>query len=70
MRERIFIVPVPGVSVRDPNTKQYIPADGAEVERSSYWIRRQLAGEITIGKPAVKKTAVKKGGITVGNFIQ
>lgn len=34
----------PGAVIRDPVTKQRLPAEGAEVPDTSYWIRRTLAG--------------------------
>ncbi|MEG1603736.1 MAG: DUF2635 domain-containing protein [Cloacibacillus sp.] len=62
MRETIFIMPRAGLQVRDPNNAgAVIPAEGAAVERSSYWIRRRMCGDVTIkiAEPD-KKTNSKK----------
>lgn len=47
-RTMIFVKPLRGLLIRDPATKRHVPEDGALVERSSYWIRRQNAGEISV----------------------
>lgn len=57
-REQIFVTPAPGMKVRHPDTKKYIKEAGEHVDRSSYWTRRQIAGEVTISSP--KKTPAKK----------
>lgn len=73
-RDLIFVKPIGDAKIRKPDTKEYLRADGEELERSSFWIRRQMAGEVSISKvvpaaeaqePAVeddvpKKTATKK----------
>lgn len=36
----MFVVPESGRRVIDPATRQALPADGADVPRSTYWLRR------------------------------
>jgi hypothetical protein len=44
---RIKIRPVvPGAVIRDPENRRVLPEDGAEVEETSFWTRRLLAGEV------------------------
>lgn len=65
MREKIFLVPRPGYIVRDPETKKPLPAEGMEVERSSYWVRRIQAGDVSIvviPKPRPARSKTKKEG--------
>lgn len=65
MREKIFLVPRAGYIVRDPETKKPLPAEGMEVERSSYWIRRIQAGDVSVvvvPKPRPARVKTKKEG--------
>jgi hypothetical protein len=49
---RIFVVPTrPEVKVLDPTTGAHIPSEGAEVERSTYWLRRLRDGDVKAGEP-------------------
>lgn len=56
----MHIRPAEGRLVRDPKSKQPIPAEGAEVERSSYWLRRLKDGDVV--ETTRKKPAAKIGG--------
>ncbi len=65
MREKIFLVPRAGYIVRDPETKKPLPAEGMEVERSSYWVRRIQAGDVSVvvvSKPRPARVKTKKEG--------
>lgn len=65
MREKIFLVPRAGYIVRDPETKKPLPAEGMEVERSSYWVRRIQAGDVSVvvvPKPRPARVKTKKEG--------
>ncbi len=65
MRGKIFLIPRPGYIVRDPETKKPLPADGIEVERSSYWVRRIQAGDVSVvvvPKPRPARVKTKKEG--------
>ncbi|SOD42330.1 Protein of unknown function [Nitrosovibrio sp. Nv4] len=42
-----FIKPAPGLLVRMPNGN-VLPAEGAEVEMNSYWLRRLEDGDIDV----------------------
>lgn len=55
MSRTAFLIPKPGLVVRDPDTLQALPAEGAEVPLSSYWNRRLAAGDVS-EKPAKSKT--------------
>lgn len=37
---------IPGAVIRDPQTRQPLPAEGGDVPESSFWIRRLIAGEV------------------------
>ena len=60
MREKIFLVPRAGYIVRDPETKKPLPAEGMEVEKSSYWVRRIQAGDVSVVPASKTKTARSK----------
>lgn len=45
----MFIIPKPGLSIRDPDQQDIIPAEGRVVANSEYWFRRLLDGDITLG---------------------
>ena len=40
--------PRAGVIVRDPETKQPVPASGRDVPRSTYWMRQLLDGDLEL----------------------
>jgi len=40
--------PRPGFVVRDPETKQPVPAEGREVPASTYWMRRVKDGDLEL----------------------
>ncbi len=42
----MFVVPESGRRVIDPDTRQALPADGADVPRSTYWLRRLREGDV------------------------
>lgn len=44
----MFVLPAEGRPVRDPVTKRHIPASGAEVPESTYWLRRLRCGDVVI----------------------
>jgi len=46
MEDRVKIRPAEGRLVRMPDGKQPLPAEGLEVERNTYWIRRLRAGDV------------------------
>lgn len=38
----------PNAVIRDPHTKQPLPAEGGEVPDNSFWNRRLVAGEVVL----------------------
>lgn len=55
--ETFFIKPKDGLIVRDPQTAEPLPADGAEKPCTSYWLRRERDGSVERVKPAKKAKA-------------
>ncbi len=49
--------PSPGLVVIDPQTRQALPADGAQVAESSYWLRRLDDGDVVEFNPKKTKRA-------------
>lgn len=43
----IFVRPMPGCVVRDPDSMELLPEDGAWVPRNVFWIRRLYFGDVT-----------------------
>jgi len=56
--DQIFVSPVPGVKVRDPQTLRHIPESGQLVPRDSYWLRRLADGDVV--EAAQKPTSSRK----------
>lgn len=48
----MYIKPAEDRKVRDPQTKRHVPAEGAEVPESSYWLRRVKDGDVLVANPA------------------
>lgn len=44
----MFVKPAPGLLVRDPVTKFPLPAEGREVQPTSYWMRRIASGDVEL----------------------
>ena len=40
-----------GEKIRDPISRAFIPAEGKEVPRSTFWIRRLACGDVVIVEP-------------------
>jgi hypothetical protein len=36
----MFVKPAPGLKVRDPDLRDFLPADGRDVPETDYWRRR------------------------------
>lgn len=53
----MFVIPAPGVMVRDPDTKRHLPAEGAEVPETGYWLRRVRDGDVILVQPAKSEEA-------------
>lgn len=52
--QTVFVKPAQDRQVRDPATKQHIPAEGIQVPRSSYWLRRLRDGDVLAAEPAAE----------------
>ncbi len=48
----ITVYPVAGRLVRHPETGEPVPAAGAAVPRSPFWLRRLRDGDVTTARPA------------------
>ncbi len=46
----MFAKPKDGLVILDPHTLRPLPAEGAEVEESSYWLRRLQDEDIVVVK--------------------
>lgn len=55
----MFVKPVPGRQVPDPDRGGYLSPDGRTVEASQYWLRRLSDGDVIEAQPSVAK--VQKG---------
>lgn len=42
----MLVRPAPGVQLRDPVTGHFLPAEGAEVQPTAFWLRRLRAGDV------------------------
>lgn len=59
----MFVKPAPGMAVRDPDLRDMLPAEGREVARTDYWLRRLLDGdaiEVDPKKPAPRAADEKE----------
>ena len=48
------VKPAPGLVIRDPETQEVLPAAGAVVPRSGFWLRRLQDGDVVEAAPAAK----------------
>lgn len=64
--DTMFVVPArAGLRVVDPETKQPLPAEGARVRRSTYWIRRRQQGDVLEVPPTPEPPAMlEQPGVT------
>jgi len=58
----MYVKPVSGRQVPDPEKGGYLPEEGREVEPNVYWLRRELDGDVTVeAADAVETLSDKKG---------
>jgi hypothetical protein len=57
---KIRVTPADGLKVRDPADGKHLPADGKNVEDSSYWRRRATDDDVTISAAVEAKASAKK----------
>lgn len=47
MTTRVLVKPVVGRLVRIPGSYEVLPVEGKPLEKNSYWIRKEAAGDVT-----------------------
>lgn len=47
----MFVKPAPGLKIRDPELKDFLPDEGREVAESPYWSRRIRDNDVTVSSP-------------------
>lgn len=53
----MFVKPAPGLQIRDPDLKDFLPADGRDVPETTYWLRLlHVFGDVVRADPAATKT--------------
>lgn len=50
--KRIKIKPKSGLKIRDPFHADFLPDNGRDVQKNSYWIRRLKEGSVTLVEEA------------------
>lgn len=55
----MFVQPVAGRDVPDPQKGDFLPNEGRDVPKNQYWLRRLADGDVTV--PAPTKTKKKEG---------
>lgn len=53
----VFVKPAKGCKVRDPNTMAFLPDEGEEKPRSTYWLRRIRMGDVDVVEAATPSRA-------------
>ncbi|WP_430736405.1 DUF2635 domain-containing protein [Pseudomonas anguilliseptica] len=53
----MFVKPAPGCVVTDPATGRPLPAKGAEVPKTQFWLRRREVGDVVDATPKTRKPA-------------
>ncbi|MFA6076348.1 MAG: DUF2635 domain-containing protein [Negativicutes bacterium] len=55
----MFLIPVSGRIVHDPEHNDILPVDGREVEENQYWYRRIQDGDVVASIATITKKEVK-----------
>lgn len=59
-----FLKPVSGIKIRDPKTKDFLPAEGRRIEMNVYWNRRIQDGTVVADnsstEPKTEKVSTEK----------
>ena len=58
--ETIFVKPMEGGLVIDPDTNLPLDANGAVVPRNTFWLRRVTDGSVTVEQPKQTTAKAKK----------
>lgn len=56
----MFVKPAPRLLVRDPQTKFPLPAEGREVQSTSYWLRRVASGDVELTEAPTPEESASK----------
>ena len=56
----MFIKPAPGIRIRDPECRDFLPALGREVTDTIHWARRLADGDVLIATPPALDLEPKK----------
>ena len=57
----MYVKPKAGLQVRDPVTREPLPATGREVPETQYWMRRLADGDVIRSKKPRSAPAVTQG---------
>ena len=49
----MYVTPASGLTIRDPDLKDYLPSEGREVPNTDYWFRRIRDKDVIEGKAPV-----------------
>jgi hypothetical protein len=49
----MFVKPAEGLTIRDPDLRDYLPAEGRDVPNSEYWNRRLRDRDVVPSQPPV-----------------
>ena len=55
--DTMFVKPAEGVRCKDPLTFEVMPAEGRNVPRTGYWLKRLKKGEVVMAEKGVPKAA-------------
>ncbi|MBX6382081.1 MAG: DUF2635 domain-containing protein [Microbispora sp.] len=47
----MYVKPAPGLAVRDPDLRDFLPPEGREVPENTYWAARLRDGDVLAAEP-------------------
>jgi len=50
----MFVKPIAGKKVADPQAGDFLPDEGRSVEESQYWYRREIDGDVKVSESEPK----------------
>ncbi|MGY1490722.1 DUF2635 domain-containing protein [Methylobacillus pratensis] len=57
----MHVIPVSGRQVPDPVKGDYLPKEGRQVQKDTYWLRRVADGDVTVKAEGEETTSKTKG---------
>lgn len=60
---KMFVVPKKGYKIPDPSLNDFLPEQGREVQKNTYWVRRVRDGDVVEKaptKPQAKNSSKKE----------